>query len=165
MQQAYYWHSSLLSVGVGGCNVCWFLWMCSKCYYLHLCLSQLLPEPFWTYVCLLFWFCVCVYEEERGESFWQSICIVLFDCAHRLINMCVCYLCLLVDRLLFGLLTVSLNHAAVVTRSDRMPFPPWDFSIRVSQALNEEVNMLNCLLEMKWRGCLSTTCHCDAHAS
>lgn len=30
-----------------------------------------------------------------------------------------------------------------------MPLPPWDSSIRVSQALNEEVNTLNCLLEMK----------------
>lgn len=34
--------------------------------------------------------------------------------------------------------TVSLNHVAVVVHSDRMPLPPWDFSIRVSQALNEE---------------------------
>lgn len=43
--------------------------------------------------------------------------------------------------------TVPLNHAAVVTCSDRTPLPPWDSSIRVPHALNEEVNMLNCLLE------------------
>lgn len=157
MQQAYYWHSSLLSVG--GPAMCADFSECagSATVFISACLSSC-QNLSGGHMC----FCVlilCVYEEERGDSFWQSICTVFFDFAHALINMCVCYFCLLVDRLLFGLLTVSLNHAAVVTRSDRMPFPPWDFSIRVSQALNEEVNMLNCLLEMKWRGCLTITCH------
>lgn len=47
--------------------------------------------------------------------------------------------------------TVPLNHAAVVAHSDRTQLAPWDSPIGVFHALNEEVNMLNCLVKMKWK--------------
>lgn len=86
-------------------------------------------------------------EEERKESFWQFVRILL-SCAHTCA--CVTSASLLTGCCLAFWQTVSLNHAAVVTRSDRMLLPPWDSSIMVSQVLKEEVNMLNCLLKMKW---------------
>lgn len=99
-------------------------------------------------------------EQERGESFWQSP-VFFWRCACAC--KCVC-LCVTSARWLTGCCsafwqTLPLNHSAVVTHSDRTPLPPWDSSIRVSHALNEEVNMLNCLLEMKWGGCLNAACH------
>lgn len=81
-------------------------------------------------------------KEERSVFDSSS---AFYSAVHILLRV---FFCLFVDRLLFGLLTESLNHATVLTHSDRMRLSPWDFSIMVSQALKEEVNMLNCLLKM-----------------
>lgn len=124
MQQAYSWHSSPLLVG-GLPVMCVFLTVdFSECalstsLFISACLSSC-QNLFWTYVLLLFdfvclwvFFYVCMRdrdrerarEREREQSFWLSISNVFFDCVHMLVN--VCYHCLLVDRLLFGLLTDS----------------------------------------------------------
>lgn len=96
---------------------------------------------------------------ETAISFWQFDSIMFF------LPLCMC-LCVyatsageLTDYCSALWQTVPLNHAAVVTCSDRTTLLPWDSSIGVSHALNEEINMLSCLLEMKRRGCLNAECH------
>ena len=163
MQRAFSWHSSPHLVG-GLPVMCVFLtvdfWMCSERFCVHLRLSQLLPEPFWTYVLLFFvfyfmrlWVCACVClcvwgsKRERDGGEFLTVCLhCVFDCARECVCVYVTSACWLTGCCSAFWQTVPLNHAAVVTRGDRTPSPPPDSSIRVSHALNEEVNMLNCLL-------------------
>lgn len=178
MQRAHSWHSSTLLVGVGGLLVmCVFLTIdFSECalstsVFISSCLSSC--QNLFGHMCFLDFVCLCVCvfmciwgrekqaerARERGEFLTIRLQCVFFDCVHVLVSGYVTSTCWLTGCCSAFWQTVPLNHAAVVTHSDRTPLPPWDSSIRVSHALNEEVNMLNCLLEMKWRGCLKAACH------
>ena len=93
--------------------------------------------------------CLCVWgsKRERDGGEFLTVCLhCVFDCARECVCVYVTSACWLTGCCSAFWQTVPLNHAAVVTRGDRTPSPPPDSSIRVSHALNEEVNMLNCLL-------------------
>ena len=133
---------SSLGRGAAG-DVCfsnrWFLWMCSERFCVHLRLSQLLPEPFWTYVLLFFYFmrllvcvcvsvCVCEGVRERDGGEFLTVCLhCVFDCARECVCVYFTSTCWLTGCCSAFWQTVPLNHAAVVTRSDRTPSPPPGF--------------------------------------
>lgn len=169
MQRAYSWHSSPLLVG-GLPVMCVFLTadFCecalSASLFISACLSSC--QNLFGHMCFFLFDFACLSADVRtGEKVlaWERVfdnlspLCFLTVCTH--LQVCVTAACWLTDCCSAFWQTVPLNHAALVTRSDRTLLLPWYASIRISPTLNEDVNMLNCLLEMRWRGCLNAAHH------